>query len=80
MRPGFLSLGREVLAVEVEALVVFPAVQNKGRRVQARAQPDIQPRRPRIFLKKPERRQWPGRLVAVNAGGDVDAWGVRGDA
>ena len=76
VRQGFLGLGRAILAVEIEAFAILPVVQNKAHRVQARAKPNIPTRRPGIFLEKATCSQRPGRLIAVDAGRDIDAWGL----
>jgi len=61
-----------VLPVEVNALVVLAAVQNETHWIQARAEPELGVRRPLVFPEQAQRRERPGRLVAMNAGTQIN--------
>src|ERR1017187_3713966 len=73
---GLASFRGAVLAVEIQALAIFPAVHLEARRIQAWAEPEVQTCRPGILPQELERRQRSGWLLAVDAGGNVKAWGM----
>src|SRR5258707_1378840 len=63
----------EVLPVEVSASGIFTKVSGEAAGIQARTEPQRAMIRPGIFLKKRANGQRTCGLVAVDAGGDVNA-------
>ncbi len=69
----FLGFGVQVLAVQIEALRILPAVERKTGGIEARTEPDVRVGRPAIFLEHLEDGQRAGWFITVDARGNVNA-------
>src|SRR5258706_9835741 len=65
-------LERAIIAIEVDAVLVFARVAQRPGGVQARNQPETDVVRPMFLVEKPEHGEWTSRFIAVNASGDIN--------
>src|ERR1043166_292412 len=79
MRAHHGSLERAIIAVEVDAVLIFARVAQEAAGIQAGDEPETDIVWPMFLLEKLEHSERAGGFIAVNASGNVNAFARVGD-
>ena len=76
MSESFLGFGLKILAIKISPIDILAPVQSETGGIEAGTEPEINAGRPLILLEQLSHGERAGGFVAVDAGGEVDAWSV----